>query len=279
MVAHDQPNTARQNRRSMIAAFIMRVGQRRNPLCAHSPRRRAVPWVTSLLAAVVVSACARTAYDPFKTPAAELRSRVRTIALAPLVASAAFVDNPAARARLEPIVSEQLRTGGFAIVPSEEMEALWRRAAEDLGGIYDPITGEAKKETFEAVKSTVFRELAGQRSVDAVLYLVISPVPLSLPGPNVTYCGTETADPLYWPTSGEPLRESATLALVLCLSAVLYDIEGRELYGIRHGLETVETYAVQTRAVRPLAERLQNEVRLLEAVKATVGPLAAGGKT
>jgi hypothetical protein len=55
---------------------------------------------------------------------------------------------------------------------------------------------------------------------------------------------------------------------------VLYDMEERELYGIRSGLETVETFARQTRAVRPLEQRLRDPVRIREAVEATVGPLA-----
>lgn len=255
----------------------MRGGTRRNRWSVRRLGQRAMPWMASGLVATMLSGCVRPAYNPFKTSAAEVRSRVRTIAIAPIVASANFVDTAAARARLEPIVSEQLRAGGFAVVSSEEMEALWRRAAGDLGGIYDPITGEANKERFQAVRSAVYRELASQHKVDAVLYVGVSPVPLALPGPKVTYCGTTTAEPLYWPTGAAPLRDGATLAVVLCLSAALFDIEGRELYGIRHGLETVETYAVQTRAVRPLAERLQNDARLIEAVKETVGPLAQAG--
>lgn len=230
----------------------------------------------SIVAALLLNACARQPYDPFKTPAADLRSRVRTIALAPLIASSALVDSAAARARLEPMVSEQLRTGGFTVVPSEDMEAMWRRAAGDLGGVFDPISGETKKDTFEAVRAAVYRDLASQRSVDAVLYLSVAPVTILVPGASVPYCGI--TEPLYWPSSAGSLREEATLAVVLCLNAVLYDLEGRELYGIRHGLETVETYAAQTRAVRPLAQRLQNQPRLVEAVNATVAPLAAAGK-
>ena len=48
----------------------------------------------------------------------------------------------------------------------------------------------------------------------------------------------------------------------------------RELYGIRAGLETIETFAAQTRAVRPLEQRLRSPVRLRQAVEAAVGPLA-----
>jgi hypothetical protein len=59
-----------------------------------------------------------------------------------------------------------------------------------------------------------------------------------------------------------------------CLTVKLYDMEERQLYGIRSGLETIETFARQTRAARPRAERLQDPERLGQAVEATVGPLA-----
>ena len=75
------------------------------------------------------------------------------------------------------------------------------------------------------------------------------------------------------------MPDSPTLAVVLCLNSGLVDLEGRKLYGIRHGLEPVETYAQQTRAVRPVAERLQNPSRLNAVIEATLGPLAAAGPT
>jgi len=51
-------------------------------------------------------------------------------------------------------------------------------------------------------------------------------------------------------------------------------MEERELYAIRSGLETIETFARRTRAVRPRPERLQDVERLKETVESTIGPLA-----
>lgn len=227
----------------------------------------------------MMSACVRPPpYNPFKTASREVRDRVQTIALAPLTAASTLADRKSAWAQLEPMVTERLKAGGFAVVPSEEMEKLWRRAANDVGGVFDPVTGEVDKTRFETVEAAVYRDLGTDRDVDAVLYLTIAAVVLYLPGPTVNYCGITTNEPLYWPSSAAPLVEAATVAVALCLNALLLDLEGRELYAIRHGLETIETYAEQTRAIRPIAERLQRRAGFVDAVEKTVGPLAEAGK-
>ena len=47
---------------------------------------------------------------------------------------------------------------------------------------------------------------------------------------------------------------------------------------IRYGIETIETYFRQTRAVRPLTERLRDHARLVQAVDETLGALAKAGR-
>ena len=110
------------------------------------------------------------------------------------------------------------------------------------------------------------------------LYLKIDAVALYLPGRTVKYCGTTTDERIYWSPPEASVPNRATLVMALCLNTDLVDLEGRDLYGIRHSLETVETYAEQTRAVRPLAQRLQDRARLVAAVEATLGPLADAEK-
>ena len=253
---------------------------RRRHLTSAVGARGALPgYLLFCCAAAALTACtARPPYDPFKRPAREVRDRVRTIALTSLIVGPTLADRESARARIEPIVTSRLQAGGFAVVPSAETDRLWRRAAGDVHGIYDPVTGEIDKARFEAVQKAVYRDLAAEDHVDAVLYLKIDSVVLFLPGSSVKYCGTVKDESLYWPWP-ESAPSHATVAIVLCLNAVLVDLDGRDLYGIRHGLQTVETFAEQTRAVRPIPQRLQDETRLMEAIEATVGPLADAGKT
>lgn len=258
----------------------MRRRARRNVSAADAPSPAAFAHgIAALAGLTLLSACTTQApYDPFKTPAHEVRERVRTIALAPLIAGSTVADRDAARAQIEPLATARLQAAGFTVVPSEAMRKHWQQAAEDVGGVFDPVTGEVDKEHFKTVEAAVYRDLGREQHADAVLYLVIDPVVLYLPGSTVIFCGTTQAESLYWPTSAGTLRDPATFGIVLCLNAQLFDLEGRELYAIRYGIEPVETYAQQTRAVKPVAERLQRPGGVAQAVEQTVGPLADAAK-
>jgi hypothetical protein len=224
----------------------------------------------ALALAVGLAACA-TPYDPFRVPAPELRERVHTIALAPLQGRAAVVNRAHARREIEPLVTARLRAGGFEVVGSEEMERLWLAAAADVGEVFDPVTGELDRERYDAVERAVYHELRSRHAADAVLWLTVEIVDIHLAGPEAAFCGT--SDAVYWPGGATNLLRP-TLVRATCLATALYDMEERELYGIRAGLETVETYAWQTRAVRPVAERLRNPLRVQQAVESAIGPLA-----
>lgn len=224
-----------------------------------------------LVAGLLASACA-TPYDPFRIPATELRERVRTIALAPLLVYVGVADRALAREQIEPLVSARLAAGGFQVVASAEMERIWRSAAADVGDVFDPVTGKVDQERYDLVEASVYHELRAEHDADAVLWMRVASVELHRAGADITYCGT--SDAVYWPVGTFSVLETATLVVASCLSATLYDMEERELYSIRSGLEPIETFARQTLAERPFEERLQDPARLQQAVDATVGPLA-----
>jgi len=234
-------------------------------------RRARFALLSPLLAAAIASGCA-TPYDPFRIPAAELRARVHTIALSPLRVSPDAADLAFARAEIEPRVTSILTQAGFQVVSSDAMEDLWRAAASDVGGIYDPVTGKSDSERFDAVRSAVYRDLHAERDVDAILYLSLSYVELYLATPRVTFCAT--TDRVYWPDGPLERWEHAALVRATCLWVSLVDMEARELYGIRSGIEVVETFARQTLARLPQDQRLRDPARLDEAVQHVLMPLA-----
>jgi len=231
-------------------------------------RIAALAWLAVLAFA---SACT-TPYDPFKIPASEVRERVQTIALAPLQVSAGLSDPAATRAKFEPLVAAQLRASGFRVVAADAMESLWQAAAADVGELYDPITGEVNPERFEAVESAVYRDLESKHDVDAVLYTFVLRYDLHLTRRKVNVCGT--TDVIYWPETTLGAPNSTTMVRIVCFSARLFDMEERELYAIYSGLETLETFARQTRAIRPKAERLQDPERIRKAVEEALEPLS-----
>ena len=212
-------------------------------------------------------------------PAEEMRQRgVRTIALAPLRVDAGIADPVRARSELEPRVTARLVAAGFEVVPSAEFERLWRSAASEVGGVYDPVTGEHDRERFDAVQASVLHDLRVRHRADAVLRMAVVRVSFYLPDAALWFYGTK--DLLYWPRrEGQTAGfDRATFAAVSCLDLRLTDLDERELYTDRGGLETIETYAGQTRAERPLDERMRDPERLEQAIDyamlALTGPAA-----
>ena len=223
-----------------------------------------------LLIAAASWGCRTPRYDPFKVAAGALRGRVKTIALWPLGAPGVQPDEDRLRAVVEPLLIQRLTKGGFQVVPMAVVEAYRARAAEDLGDFYDRRTGKANSETWDTARHEIFRRLAVEQRVDAVLYTWVEVVDVALAGTPMPYCGSSGT--FYWSGERPPVR--ATLARATCLDVKLVDREERELYSIRAGIEGVETYANQTRAVRPASDRFRDTARIDDAIELIVGPLA-----
>jgi hypothetical protein len=220
--------------------------------------------------------CAKP-FDPFQVPREDVRGRVRTIAMAPANVPQSMMSLTEARTTLEPFARDRLEEAGFRVIPSETWQALWLQSATDLGGVYDASTGAVDKERFPLVREAVYRALANEYGAHAVLYLSVSLFDLYNTGSKVHYCGG--ASKVYFPSDDSPepdLFLEVTMARAACITASLYDMEARHLYGIRHALEVIETFARQTRAIRPEGERLKDPVQIKQALEAIIGPLADG---
>ncbi|HEX9445446.1 MAG TPA: hypothetical protein VGA73_15100, partial [Candidatus Binatia bacterium] len=95
----------------------------------------------SIAVALTLAGCsAAPPANPFKIPRADVAARVRTIALSPLGLPGNIEQPEAVRFHFESLVAAKLRDGGFQVVPSAEYAAIWQRAAENIGGIYDPVS-------------------------------------------------------------------------------------------------------------------------------------------
>jgi len=219
--------------------------------------------------ALLIAGCV-TPYNPFKVSQAELRRRVRTIALYPLVTNADLVNPDEARALIEPLIARQLAAGGFKVVGSEEVARMRGEAAKSVGELYDPKTGEMNEANSKVVDAAVHRELALKDHVDAILYTSITLVEIEELHGQHFYCGDQ--GPPYWPTQ-LPRGEHPTRAMAACFNTVLEDAEERDLYSIRSGIIPTETYALQTHAKRPAGAVLKHVPQLKAAIKDTLGPL------
>jgi len=238
--------------------------------------RGALARITLIVSISVPGGCAKP-FDPFQVPREDVRGRIRTIAMVPAYVPQSMMSLADTRATFEPFAKDRLESAGFQVIPSETWAELWQQAAADLGGVYDASTGEVDEERFLLVREAVYRTLESEYGAHAVLYLNVSLNDLYSTGSHVHFCGG--SGKVYFPSddSAEPDRFLAvTMVRAACISANLYDMEIRYLYGIRHALEIVETYARQTRAIRPEGERLKDPTQIERALEAIIGPLADG---
>lgn len=60
----------------------------------------------------------------------------------------------------ETAISERLAAAGFTVVPSVESGTSWERRLKEVGGFYDPITGDTVAVKYRAVRDGTVRELA-----------------------------------------------------------------------------------------------------------------------
>lgn len=111
-------------------------------------------------------------FNPYVVPKESIQSRVDTIALAPAKLPAHIHDQDHAHRILAPIATA-LGEKGYAVVPPSEYAAVWTATARQLGGVFDPLTGEAHQEKFKAAFDYTARELASRRGVDAVLFIEV----------------------------------------------------------------------------------------------------------
>jgi hypothetical protein len=98
---------------------------------------------------------------------------VKTIAVARISSSTHWLSDEQVRAAFEGRVSKRLAATGVEVVPVSAWDDLWRRYADDVGGVYDAQTGEADEEKFETVRDAVIPELVESRRVDAFLYVQV----------------------------------------------------------------------------------------------------------
>ncbi len=185
------------------------------------------------------------------------------MALAPLQSWIAGVKSEQVEGAFEQRAIDHLERAGRTVVEPAVWKAIWQRYADDVGGVYDVSTGVADEEKLATVQDAVIRELVETRGIDGILRLGVRPFDIYGLGRIPTVCGRVISP--WWPDGWANRRagqDPATLVRFSCLVGVLVDPGGKELFGRQAGIEGVETYDVQTRAVRPPELMLRDEPTL-----------------
>jgi hypothetical protein len=213
-------------------------------------------------------------YDPFRIPREQFRAQVKRVALRPLVAPPGAPEVVRARASLEGLIAAALERQGFAVVPSREFGEAWRRFAGDLGGVYDPVSGEPDEAKYQAAWEYTTRELETRLDVDAIL---VSNVHYDFIQPALGFGDWKAAGKtLLWqgqPLGAAPIAQPQRVEGPF-LGVRIFDRAAVLLYDVRMPLEWSRIYAGRGYEERPETELLNDATRNAEVVDTLLGYLA-----
>ena len=221
--------------------------------------------------------------DPFTMPKEYFATSVRTIALAPFTLPIETADASTLRADLESRIRKRLEAKGYEVVPSSVFHEQWIHFAKKLGGVFDPVTGDANTEEWDTVFEYTTRQLRTSHDIDAVAFPSVLRAPLAvwdssgLISPGYAAANDEQ---VMWEGAPLPLHPLNRPQMVVGNHLVLEirDINGEQMYGIVFPIEIVETFVAGGHEEKPPAEQYKNDAWIDKAFDTVVGPLPAQGK-
>lgn len=236
--------------------------------------RASLLW-PSLLAALIAAGCGakRAPYNPFQVSRDQFYGNLKTIALAPVRVPGDLEDPEPVRAKFESLLEAEFREAGFTVVPPKEAEAIWSDMAEQVGGFYDPVTGERDPSKADAVREHTLRELKTRFNADALLYPSVQVVQARFEKDKAVWDGTEEklAGGGIWKLLFGSSHSGTVPALSLVV--VLEDMNGTDLYIKGGGIQVLSRIAGDEFVPVPRYQLFADEERNVAAVHLALDPL------
>lgn len=203
--------------------------------------RRPFRALSVLVAGIVLCVPVTAAELP---PPDEVRARLKTVAVMPLLAPDVVPNQAVVQQRIEQAIEERLTAAGLTVIPATAMREIQSRFREALGGYYDPHKGrvdEARAKAFTEHTETEFRRL---HEAGAWLYPRVVHRRAFAKGPHASWDGVQEsstgAEGGLKKTFGAPQVVGQLPALSLVV--VLFDPIGDPLYGRRGALQLLEYF-------------------------------------
>ncbi len=142
-----------------------------------------------VIAWLVLGIAAWAQDKPAKFSREEFQAKCKTIALTPVRLSKDIVRYDSARVEFDSLLTKALQQAGVTVVPSKEYEEIRRQVIEEVGGLFDPLTGAPDTTKTKQVPERCRRELRAKFNADAFLYASIVPVKASFNSGKVKWHG------------------------------------------------------------------------------------------
>lgn len=192
-------------------------------------------------------------YDPFVIPAAKFHAEVKKVVLAPVNISGSPETFGAIRNDVETRFVQALAAQGFQVVESAEYRRVWSMLAGQLGGVYDPVTGEPVVEKWKTCFDLVARELARDHGVDAVVMPVLSYGSIDWGSSGFSGIATVLGEQVTMRGKSVPTL-AADRIVGSWFGVVVRDLAGAELFDLRYPIQWARVFSARSWADRPDGE-------------------------
>jgi len=227
---------------------------------------------TTLIAA---AGCATTVpYDPFKVSKEEFYRGTKTIAVAPISIPGDVGGPEAVKTSLESLVEAKLREAGFSVVQAKDTAVVFNEMNKQIGGVFDPVTGQRDDAKVKAAEEHTRRELATRFKADAVLHARLLPGTAGFGGGSAKWHGTSESVAMTEGILGafqvNNLRGNiGTLSLLV----VVENVQGNNVYVNLGGIQLLAKISGGQFVQIPRVQLLQNKERNVGAVNIALDPL------
>ncbi len=154
-----------------------------------NPRRQGPLLAATFLSAGCFMTVAEQPYNPFLVPADTVRSVVSTVIVTPTVPPEGVFVSATAALQIDTIIEARLRQAGYSVVPAAEYSRIWDGILLQMGGFFDPITGQRDEEKFQVARKELLRELKGRFDTQVLLYSELQVVDASVDGGVASWDG------------------------------------------------------------------------------------------
>ena len=245
------------------------------------------PRTTLLAAGTALTGCffqtPERQYNPFLAPADSVLKVVSTVVVTPVVPPQGVVVSDSVSAQISFLIEARLRQAGFSVVPAMEYTRIWDGILRQLGGFFDPLTGERDEGKFEAARKELLRELKGRFDTQVLLYAELQVVDALVDGGVASWDGaTHDLRGENWPI-GPAFQDTFErdefggrgdgVVSAVTLMVAIDGPDGVEVYRNFGGLEVLARRDKATAEIEgEFAVRAEPD-RVVHAVERVLGPL------
>lgn len=235
---------------------------------------------TTLLTALIAAGCASVS-DPFRIPLDEFRRRVKTIAVANVAIASELGEG--APAKFNPAIEAKIQQAGFTVVPAQQVREIWDAKVSELGGLFDPQTGQLSEAKMTALMNHVRGEMKTRFNADALLLSQIRTVKANfsyapIVGVRAKWDGaTESMETGSFDKIVSPRVNGSVAALSLVIR--IQDLNGSALYVNAGGVQVLQRlgtaagqFGGETFVPVPKSELFADTERIQQAVNYSLEP-------